>query len=109
MEALLQAERLFTTQTEKAPENLAITIKLAMNALRRDSKGEALNEIRKADKIVADNNLEAWKAEMHAVWAVFHYHMKNEKEMLIAIRNAQRQESNNERIEALRQVILNKE
>jgi hypothetical protein len=106
VEVFILAERLFMAETGNAPGFLTLTVQQAISALRKNSKGEALNEIRKADKYVQENNLEEWKAEMHAMWAIFHHHMKEEKDMLRAIRDAQRLEPNNARIEALRQELL---
>lgn len=106
MEVFDLANALFTSVTGSKEQQLASNIKQALNALRNNSKGEALSIIRRADKIVQEHNFVDWEAEMHAVWTVFYYHMKEEQDMLLAIRKAQKLEPNNARIEALRQVIL---
>lgn len=106
MEPLKRAKRILSQQFEDAPQTLRLTIDLAMDALRKESKGEALNELRKADALVKKEGLTEWEAEMFAAWAVYYFHIDEETEMYQAIRKAQQREPDNKRVEALRDVLL---
>jgi hypothetical protein len=105
MDVLDRAQRLLAKQFDDAPRELLATIDLAMNALQNGSKGEALNELNRAHDLVQRHNLEAWKAEVAAAWAVYHYHNGDMTRMFKAIRYAQRREPDNKRIAALRRVL----
>ena len=108
MEALIRARRIAAQQFGDAPHELLLTIDLAMNALHNGSKGEALNELNRADKIVKQNKLEEWEAEMSAAWAVYYFHTGDERQMYEAIIYAQRREPENKRIADLKQVLMEK-
>lgn len=105
MEALLRAQQLLSQQFEDAPQFLSATITLAMNAVQRGNKGEALSELRKADTLVKEKGLQEWEAEMFAAWAVFYFYMKEERNMYQAIRKAQQREPDNQRIGELRELL----
>lgn len=105
MESLLRAQRLIAQQMGDAPKELQTTIDLAMNALRQDGFGDALNLLNRAHDLIEHNQLNEWKAEMSACWAVFYFRTGNERMMLKAIDYAQKREPTNKRIAALKTVI----
>jgi len=107
MEELTRAQRLLAQQFNDAPKELAATIDLAMNATRQGSMGEALNELNRAHDLVNKNNLEEWRAEVAAAWAVFYFRTNEPKKMYQAISYAQKREPENKRLLALLNVLKN--
>ncbi len=107
MEIFSRMDQLIAKQFEDAPRLLNSTIDLAMNALKNNSFGEALNELNKAHDLIKSkgDELEEWKAEMAAAWAVYHYRMGDKKKMTQAIKYALNKEPENKRIAALRRVL----
>ena len=108
MEELTRAQRLLAQQFNDAPRELAATIDLAMNATRRGSLGEALNELNRAHDLVNKNKLDEWRAEVAAAWAVFYYRSNEPKKMNQAISYAKKREPNNRRLNALLKVLEDK-
>ena len=104
-EPLRRAERLLAQQFDDAPRELDTTIDLAMNALAQDNFGDTLNLLNHAHELVEKSNLEEWKAELAAAWAVYYFRTGDEKKMCQATSYAQRREPENKRITALLQVI----
>jgi Tfp pilus assembly protein PilF len=90
---------------------LNATINLAMKALKNKSMGEALNELNKAHDLVnaRGDELEEWKAEMAAAWAVYYYHAGEKEKMSQSMQYALRREPDNKRISALRRVLKGEE
>ncbi|MCP4421090.1 MAG: hypothetical protein GY805_31145 [Chloroflexi bacterium] len=105
LEPLLRAEKLIAQQFDDAPRELNAAIDLAMNALQQDNFGDALNLLNRAHDLAEKNNLEEWKAEVSAAWAVYYFRTGDKKEMYQAISYAQRREPENRRIAALMKVI----
>jgi len=108
VEELTRAQRLLAQQFNDAPRELAATIDLAMNATRRGSLGEALNELNRAHDLVNKNKLDEWRAEVAAAWAVFYYRSNEPKKMNQAISYAKKREPNNRRLNALLKVLEDK-
>lgn len=108
IDPLRQASRLAAQQFNDAPRELRLTIDIALAALERGSKGEALSELHRADKLIANNQLTNWQAELFAAWAVYYYHMGEERKMLLNIRKAARLEPENETIVKLRKLLQGK-
>jgi hypothetical protein len=105
MESLLRAQRLIAQQMGDAPRELQTTIDLAMRALEDNNMGDSLNLLNRAHDLVQANDLEEWKAEVSAAWAVYYFRTGDKKKMYQAISFAQRKEPTNKRIAALRRVL----
>ena len=101
MDELTRADRLLAQQFHDAPRELAATVDLAMNALKQGRMGEALNELNRAHDLVSQNNLDNWRAEVAAAWAVFYYRTNEPQKMRQAINYARKKEPNNRRLLAL--------
>ena len=106
MEELKSADLILSQQLfADAPQSLRQRIDQALRALQKGSKGEALNELRQVDKLVKQEGLVEYEAEMYAAWAVYYFYMKEERAMYQAIRKAQRREPDNQRIGELRDIL----
>ncbi|MEJ2750500.1 MAG: hypothetical protein P8183_21715, partial [Anaerolineae bacterium] len=80
-EPLNRAERLLAQQFGDAPRELQTTIDLAMNALKQDNFGDALNLLNRAHDLVKAKALTDWEAEVAAAWAVYYLRTGDEKQM----------------------------
>ncbi len=109
-EPLINIEKLLGKEFDNAPRQLKATIQLILNALVQKQNGQndcgqALNNLRQADQIVEENHLDVWKAELHAVWALYYHRgcpnfedktKTEERLMLQHIRRSQRLEPDNQ-------------
>jgi hypothetical protein len=103
MEPLDQAERLMAHHFDDAPRELKATIDIALRSLRLRQHGDALNMLRQAQEMVdGDAELSAWRAELAAMWALYHSPGgpdPNSKKMWRYVSLAQRLEPENERLQ----------
>lgn len=103
-------EQEFGRQFNNAPRELKATINMAIRAIQLKNCGEALNELRRAQKIVDDQRLESWRAELHVAWVLYYSRNCPELEdnaMWHHIAQAQRLEPGNEGLSELIQKIKN--
>lgn len=105
MESISRAELLFAQKFGDAPKELRLRIRFALTALAKNSKGEALNELRKADALIKKHKLDELQAEMHAAWAFYQFHMGEEKEMYHEMAHALRLEPDNHLILELKAIL----
>lgn len=63
------ASRLAAKQFGDAPRELLLTIDQAMAALKQNNIREAWLELNRAHRIVQEQNLDEWQAEVAAAWA----------------------------------------
>lgn len=83
MDPMKRAQRLAAAQFGDAPRELALTVDLALAALKEDSLGEALNELNRADALVETHALTEWEAEVMATWAVYYFQAGEEQRDIV--------------------------
>ncbi len=78
-EPFFNTEKLLGKEFDDAPRQLKAIIQQILSALEKKNAGqnncgETFNYLRQADKLVQNNQLKEWQAELHAVWALYYRH-----------------------------------
>jgi hypothetical protein len=96
-------DEILAEQFDDAPRLIKSTVNLAFRAIRGRNYGEALNKLRKAEKLLDAHmqELADWRAEVAALWALYYLNGGPKSEpnaMWVKLREAQRLEPENERL-----------
>ena len=118
-DTLNNIEELLGRELQDAPRQLKAVFDKIIQALEKkgdgnNSCGEAENDLQKAQKIIDENKLNEWQAELHALWAYYFYldcpnrkrdGRNGEQAMWHHIHEAQRLEPTNKRLNQILQMI----